>query len=34
MVEQGNLNAIFAESNLYDRIVLAQLNDEGVQLIK
>jgi hypothetical protein len=34
IVEQGNLNAIFAESNLYDRIVLAQLNDEGVQLIK
>jgi hypothetical protein len=33
-VEQGNLNAISAESNLYDRIVLAQLNDEGVQLIK
>jgi hypothetical protein len=28
------LNAISAESNLYDRIVLAQLNDEGVQLIK
>jgi hypothetical protein len=34
IVEQGNLNAISAESNLYDRIVLAQLNDEGVQLIK
>jgi hypothetical protein len=34
MVEQGNLNAISAESNLYDRIILAQLNDEGVQLIK
>jgi hypothetical protein len=33
-VEQGNLNAISVESNLYDRIVLAQLNDEGVQLIK
>jgi hypothetical protein len=32
--EQGNLNAISAESNLYDRILLAQLNDEGVQLIK
>jgi hypothetical protein len=27
IVEQGNLNAISAESNLYDRIVLAQLND-------
>jgi hypothetical protein len=34
IVEQENLNAISAESNLYDRIVLAQLNDEGVQLIK
>jgi hypothetical protein len=34
IVEQGSLNAISAESNLYDRIVLAQLNDEGVQLIK
>jgi hypothetical protein len=34
MVEQGNLNAISVESNLYDRIFLAQLNDEGVQLIK
>jgi hypothetical protein len=34
IVEQGNLNAISAESNLYDIIVLAQLNDEGVQLIK
>jgi hypothetical protein len=30
IVEHGNLNAISAESNLYDRIVLAQLNDEGV----
>jgi hypothetical protein len=34
IVEQENLNAISVESNLYDRIVLAQLNDEGVQLIK
>jgi hypothetical protein len=34
IVEQGNLNAISAKSNLYDRLVLAQLNDEGVQLIK
>jgi alpha-mannosidase len=34
IVEQGNLNAISAESNLYDRIVLAQHNDEGVMLIK
>jgi hypothetical protein len=34
IVEQGNFNDISAESNLYDRIVFAQLNDEGVQLIK
>jgi hypothetical protein len=34
IVELGNLNAISAESNLYDKIVLAQLDDEGVQLIK
>jgi hypothetical protein len=34
IVEQGNLNAIFAESSLYDRIVMAQRNDEGIQLIK
>jgi hypothetical protein len=34
IVEQGNINAISVESNLYDRIVLAQLNDEGVQLMK
>jgi hypothetical protein len=34
IVEQGNLNAISAESNLYDKIVLAQLNDEGIWLIK
>jgi hypothetical protein len=34
IVEQGNLNAISIESNLYDRIVLAQLNYEGVQLVK
>jgi hypothetical protein len=34
IVEQGNFNAISAESNLNDKIVLAQLNDEGVQLTK
>jgi hypothetical protein len=34
IVEQGNLNPISTESNLYDRVILAQLNDEGVQLIK
>jgi hypothetical protein len=34
IVEQGNLHTISVESNLYDRISLAQLNDEGVQLIK
>jgi hypothetical protein len=30
IVEQGNLNAISAKSNLYDRTVFAELNDEGV----
>jgi hypothetical protein len=34
VVEQGNLYAIAAESNLYDRIVTAQRNDEGIRLIK
>jgi hypothetical protein len=34
IVEQRNLNVIYVESNLYDKIVLAQLKDEGVQLIK
>jgi hypothetical protein len=34
MVEQGNLYALAAESNLYDRIVTAQRNDEGIQIIK
>jgi hypothetical protein len=34
IVEQGNLNAISAESNPYDRIVLAQFNDAGVRIIK
>jgi hypothetical protein len=34
VVEQRNLYSINAESNLYDRIVTAQRNDEGIQLIK
>jgi hypothetical protein len=34
IVAQGNLYAIAAESNLYDRIFMAQCNDEGIQLIK
>jgi hypothetical protein len=34
IVEEGNLNAISSESNLYEKIVLAQLKDEGVQLIQ
>jgi hypothetical protein len=34
MVGQGNLYALAAESNLYDRIVTAQRNDEGIQIIK
>jgi hypothetical protein len=34
VVEQGNLYALAAESNLYDRIVTAQRNDEDIQIIK
>jgi hypothetical protein len=34
VVEQGNLYALADESNLYDRIVTAQRNDEGIPIIK
>jgi hypothetical protein len=34
VVEQRNLYAIVAESNLYDRIVIAQRDVEGVQQLK
>jgi hypothetical protein len=34
VVDQGNLYALAAESNLYDRIVTAQRNDEDIQIIK
>jgi hypothetical protein len=34
VVEHGNLYALVAESNLYDRIVAAQRDDEGLQQIK
>jgi hypothetical protein len=34
VVDQGNLYALAVESNLYDRIVTAQRNDEGIQIIK
>jgi hypothetical protein len=34
VVPQGNLYALTAESNLYDRIVTAQRNDEDIQTIK
>jgi hypothetical protein len=34
IVEQGSLNAISAESDLFDRIVKVQLQDEGILLIK
>jgi hypothetical protein len=33
-VQQGNLYALAAESNLYDRIFTAQHNDEDIQIIK
>jgi hypothetical protein len=34
VVQQENLYALTAESNLYDRIVTAQRNDEDMQTIK
>jgi hypothetical protein len=34
VVDQGSLYAIVEGSNLYDRIVTTQLNDEGIQQIK
>jgi hypothetical protein len=34
VVPQGNLYALAAESNLYDRIVTAQRTDEDIQTIK
>jgi hypothetical protein len=34
VVEQGNLYALSVESNLYDRIVSAQRNNEDIQIIK
>jgi hypothetical protein len=34
VVPQGSLYALMAESNLYDRIVTAQRNDEDIQTIK
>src|SRR5579859_386564 len=34
VVPQGSLNHISVESNLHDKIVLAQLNDKGIQIIK
>jgi hypothetical protein len=34
VVHQGNLYALAAESNLYDRIVTAQCNDEDIQNIQ
>jgi hypothetical protein len=34
VVQQGNLYVLATESNLYDRIVTAQCNDEDIQNIK
>jgi hypothetical protein len=34
VVQPGNLYALAAESNLYDRIVMSQRNDEDLQIIK
>jgi hypothetical protein len=33
VVDQGNFNALAAESNLYDRIVTTQCNEEDIQNI-
>jgi hypothetical protein len=30
VVEQGNLYSIAAKSNIYDRIITSQHNDEGI----
>jgi hypothetical protein len=34
VVPQGSLYALTAESNLCDRIVIAQRNDEDIQTVK
>jgi hypothetical protein len=34
VVEQGNLYALATESNIYDRIVTSQRNDEDIHIIK
>jgi hypothetical protein len=34
VVPQGSLHALMAKSNLYDRVVTAQRNDEDIQTIK
>jgi hypothetical protein len=34
VVQQGNLYALAVESNLYDRILTAQCNDEDIQIVK
>jgi hypothetical protein len=34
VIDQGNMYALAAKSNLYDRIVTAQRNDEDIQIIK
>jgi hypothetical protein len=34
VVDRENLYAMAAESNLYDRIVTTQHNDEDIQIIK
>jgi hypothetical protein len=34
VVQQGSIYVLTAESNLYDRIVTAQRNDEDIQTIK
>jgi hypothetical protein len=34
MIPQGTLNHITIEPTLHDRIIMAQLQDEGIEIIK
>jgi hypothetical protein len=34
MISQGTLNRISIEPTLHDQIIMAQLNDEGLKIIK
>ena len=34
IIPQGTLNHIFVEPTLYDQVIMAQLHDKGVEIIK